>query len=105
MVGSWAFFGEKLLNNIEPGKIKIVAVDALPVQFEYIEKNYVQVLLGQPTFTWGEITVQTVIDKIYLKKKVEEIIRLNPIPVTIKNLGGWSRQLRAWGYKEIPKNI
>jgi ribose transport system substrate-binding protein len=101
MVGSWAFFGEKLKSIIEPGKIKIVAVDALPVQLEYIEKNYVQVLLGQPTFTWGEITVQTVIDKIYLKKKVEEIIRLNTIPVTIKNLGGWSRQLRAWGYTEI----
>ncbi len=101
MVGSWAFFGEKLKSIIEPGKIKIVAVDALPVQLEYIEKNYVQVLLGQPTFTWGEITVQTVIDKIYLKKKVEKIIRLNTIPVTIKNLGGWSRQLRAWGYTEI----
>jgi ABC-type sugar transport system substrate-binding protein len=103
MVGSWAFFGEKLKSIIEPGKIKIVAVDALPVQLEYIEKNYVQVLLGQPTFTWGEVTVQAVIDKIYLKKKVEEIIRLNTIPVSIKNLGGWSRQLRAWGYTEIPE--
>jgi ribose transport system substrate-binding protein len=103
MVGSWAFFGEKLKSIIEPGKIKIVAVDALPVQLEYIEKNYVQVLLGQPTFTWGEISVQTVIDKIYLNKKVKEIIRLNTIPVSIENLGGWSRQLRAWGYKDIPE--
>lgn len=103
MVGSWAFFGEKLKSIIEPGKIKIVAVDALPVQLKYIEKNYVQVLLGQPTFTWGEISVQTVIDKIYLNKKVKEIIRLNTIPVSIENLGGWSRQLRAWGYKDIPE--
>ncbi len=102
MVGSWAFFGEKLKDIIEPGEIKIVAVDALPIQLEYIEKNYVQVLLGQPTFTWGEVSVQTVIDKIYLKKKVREIIRLKTIPVTMKNLGGWSRQLRAWGYKDIP---
>lgn len=103
MVGSWALFGEKLKSIIEPGKIKIVAVDALPVQLEYIEKNYVQVLLGQPTFTWGEVSVQTVIDKIYLKKAVKEIIRLNTIPVSIENLGGWSRQLRAWGYKDIPE--
>jgi ribose transport system substrate-binding protein len=103
MVGSWAFFGEKLKSIIEPGKIKIVAVDALPVQLEYIEKNYAQVLLGQPTFTWGEITVKKVIDKIYLNKNVEEIIRLNTIPVSIKNLGGWSRQLRAWGYEDIPQ--
>lgn len=103
MVGSWAFFGEKLKDVIEPGKIKIVAVDALPVQLEYIEKNYVQVLLGQPTFTWGEVSVETVIDKIYLNKKVKEIIRLNTIPVTIENLGGWSRQLKAWGYKDVPE--
>jgi len=103
MVGSWAFFGERLKNIIEPGKIKIVAVDALPVQLGYIEDNYVQVLLGQPTFTWGEVSVQTVIEKVYLKKPVREIIRLRTIPVTIENLGGWSRQLRAWGYENIPE--
>ena len=102
MVGSWAFFGEKLNDVIEPGKIKIVAVDALPVQLKYIEKNYVQVLLGQPTFAWGEVSVETVINKIYFNKKVEEIIRLKIIPVTIENLGGWSRQLKAWGYKDVP---
>jgi len=103
MVGSWPMFGKKLKNVIEPGKIKIVAVDALPIQLEYIEKNYVQVLFGQPTFKWGEISVETVIDKIHLKEEVKEIIRLNIIPVTIDNLGGWSRQLRAWGYEDIPE--
>ena len=40
--------------------------------------------------------------KIFNEKEVDEIIRLKPIPVTIDNLGGWSRQLRAWGYKDIP---
>jgi len=103
MVGGWPMFGEKLKDIIEPGKIKIVGVDALPVQLKYIEKNYVQVLLGQPTFRWGEISVEKVIDKLYLKKKVDEIIRLNTIPVSIENLGGWSRQLRAWGYQDIPE--
>ena len=103
MAGSWPFFGEKLKDVIEPGEIKIVAVDALPVQLKYIEKNYVQVLLGQPTFTWGEISVKTVIDRIYFNKKVDEIIRLKIIPVTIENLGGWSRQLKSWGYKDVPE--
>lgn len=103
MVGSWALFGDKLKSIIQPGDLKIVAVDALPVQLEYIEKNYVQLLIGQPTFTWGEVPVQTVVDKIYLKKPVKEIIRFKTIPVTIENLGGWSRQLRAWGYENIPE--
>lgn len=103
MVGSWPMFGDKLLDIMEPGKIKIVAVDALPIQLKYVEKNYVQLLLGQPTFRWGKISVESIVEKIHLKKKVKEIIRLNPIPVTIKNLGGWSRQLRAWGYQGIPE--
>lgn len=103
MVGSWALFGDKLKSIIQPGEVKIISVDALPVQLEYIEKNYVQLLIGQPTFTWGEVSVQTVIDKIYLKKPVKEIIRFKTIPVTIENLGGWSRQLRAWGYQNIPE--
>lgn len=103
MVGGWPLFGEKLKSIIKPGEIKIVAVDALPIQLEYIEKNYVQVLLGQPTFRWGEVSVQTVIDKIHFNKKVDEIIRLKIIPVTIENLGGWSRQLKAWGYKDVPE--
>jgi ribose transport system substrate-binding protein len=103
MVGSWPMFGNKLEDIIQPGKIKIVGVDALPVELKYIEKNYVQVLLGQPTFRWGEVSVETVIDKIYLKKDVKEIIRMNTIPVTIENLGGWSRQLKAWGYTGIPE--
>lgn len=103
MVGSWPMFGDRLKDIIEPGKIKIAGVDALPIQLKYIENNYAQVLLGQPTFKWGEISVETVIEKIYLKKDVKEIIRMNTIPVTIENLGGWSRQLRAWGYTDIPE--
>jgi len=103
MVGGWPMFGKELMNKIEPGKIKIVAVDALPVQLEYIEKNFAQVLLGQPTFKWGEVSVETVINKIHFNKKVEEITRLKIIPVTIENLGGWSRQLKAWGYKDVPE--
>lgn len=103
MVGSWAFFGDKLLDKIEPGKIKIVAVDALPVELKYIENNYVQVLLGQPTYRWGKTSVEVVVEKVHLKKKVNEIIPLKTIPVTIENLGGWTRQLKAWGYKDVPE--
>lgn len=103
MVGGWPTFGSELMNKVEPGRIKIVAVDALPVQLEYVEKNIVQVLFGQPTFKWGTVSVETVIDKIYRDKKVNPINRLNTIPVTIDNLGGWSRQLKAWGYQDIPE--
>lgn len=102
MVGGWPFFNDTLLNKLEPGKIKIVAVDALPVELPYIEKGIVQVLFGQPTFRWGKVSVEKIIDKIYLDKDVPVINEMKLIPVSKANLGGWSRQLRAWGYDGIP---
>ncbi|MCF8414401.1 MAG: substrate-binding domain-containing protein [Melioribacteraceae bacterium] len=102
MVGGWPFFSDYLLNKLEPGKYKIVAVDALPVQLPYIEKGIVNAFLGQPTFRWGEIAVEKVIDKIFLGEEVKENYEMKLIKVTIDNLGGWSRQLRAWGYDGIP---
>ncbi len=103
MVGGWPMFGKKMLNVIAPGKYKIVAVDALPEQLVYIERNIVQVLLGQPTFKWGEIGVEAIVNKIHLEKEVDEVIPLKPLKISIDNLGGWSRQLRAWGYEGIPE--
>ena len=73
MVGGWPLFSDALLDKIDPQKIKIVAVDALPVQLPYIENGVVPVLLGQPTFKWGKVCVEKVIDKIYLEKEVEII--------------------------------
>jgi len=101
MVGGWPFFNNFLLDKMEPGKIKIVAVDALPVQLPYIEKGIVDVFLGQPTFKWGDVSVRKIIEKIYLKEEVKEINEMKLIRVWKDNLGGWSRQLRAWGYEGV----
>ncbi len=103
MVGGWPFFSDSLLNQLEPGQLKIVAVDALPVQLPYIEQGIANVFLGQPTFRLGEVSVRTVIDKIYFQKDVEEVNEMQLIRVWKDNLGGWSRQLRAWGYDGIPR--
>ncbi len=167
MVGGWPFFSDALMDKIDPQKIKIVAVDALPVQLPYVEKGIAPVLLGQPTFKWGKVSVEKIIDKIHLEKDLkpgfkltkqsymklkeekipseileklnslkdqvfateedflEELIRvigeeetnsykslilklgeenqMKLIRVSKENLGGWARQLRAWGYEDIPR--
>lgn len=103
MVGGWPTFGEILLSKIQKGKYKIVGVDAIPEQLVYIENGVVQVLLAQPTFRWGEIGVETIVNKIHFEKEIKEVIPLKPLKISIENLGGWSRQLRAWGYKGIPE--
>ena len=103
MIGGWPLFGNRLMNEIDPNRIKIVAVDALPVQLPYVEKGIAAVLIAQPTFRWGKISVEKTIDKIFFNKEVSENIPMKLIRVSKENLGGWSRQLRAWGYKGIPR--
>ena len=103
MIGGWALFSEELIDKIDPRKMKIVAVDALPSQLPYVEKGIVPVLLGQPTFRWGKISVENIIDKLYLKKDVDVISHLKLIPVSRANLGGWARQIKAWGYEGVPE--
>jgi len=103
MVGGWPLFSDALLDKIDPQEIKIVAVDALPIQLHYVEKGIVPVLLGQPTFRWGKVPVEKIIDKIYLNEEVPVINQMRLFRVSMENLGGWSRQLRAWGYEDIPE--
>lgn len=103
MVGGWPLFSDALMSQIDPAKIKIVAVDALPVQLTYIEKGIVPVLLGQPTYRWGEIPVEKIVDKLHFDKQVPVMNEMKLIRVSKDNLGGWARQLRAWGYEDVPR--
>jgi ribose transport system substrate-binding protein len=103
MVGGWPLFSDALLDRIDPKKMKVVAVDALPVQFPYVERGIVPVLLAQPTFKWGKVSVEKVIDKIQLKKDVPVMNEMKLIRVSKENLGGWARQLKAWGYEDVPR--
>lgn len=52
MIGSWSLFTDALLKW-EPGKVKIVAMDALPAELPYVRKGVVQKLFAQQTYKWG----------------------------------------------------
>src|SRR6478735_4085094 len=39
MVGGWALFTKTLLTDLDPKKVKLVAVDALPTELPYVEKG------------------------------------------------------------------
>ena len=82
--------------------MKIVAVDALPVQLPYVEKGLAPVLLAQPVYLWGSVGVQTIYDKVVAKKDVPERIPMELVRVTRESLGSWARQLRDWGFTDVP---
>ena len=103
MIGGWPLFTQTLLTDLDPARTKIVAVDGLPAELPYVEKGLAPVLLAQPTYLWGHVSVQTIFDKVHLKKDVPEIIPMELVRVTTDNLGTWARQLRDWGFTDVPQ--
>ncbi len=102
MVGGWPLFTQTLLTDLDPKKVKIVAVDALPAELAYVEKGLAPVLLAQPTYMWGYVSVQKIVDKVHLKQDVPQIIPMELVKVTKDNLGTWARQLKDWGFTDVP---
>ena len=105
MVGGWPLFTQTLLTDLDPAKVKIVSVDALPAELAYVEKGLAPVLLAQPTFLWGYVGVQTIFDKVHLKKDVPDVIPMELVRVSKENLGAWARQLQEWGFTDVPERL
>lgn len=103
MIGGWPLFTQTLLTDLDPARVKVVAVDALPAQLPYVEKGIAPVLLAQPCYLWGYVSVEKIIDKIVLNVEVPEINRMELVRVTKENLGEWARQLKEWGFTDVPE--
>jgi ribose transport system substrate-binding protein len=102
MIGGWPLFTQSLLTDLDPARMKVASVDALPAQLAYVEKGVVPVLLAQSVYLWGDVGVRTIVDKLHFKKDVPEIIPMELVKVTKDNLGTWARQLKAWGFTDVP---
>jgi len=106
MIGGWPLFNETLLNSLDPNKVKIVAVDALPEELPYVDKGVAPVLLAQPTYNWGHFCVTTIVDKLVNGKEVPVINKMDLIRVSKDNLGDWANQLKQWGFDKVdPKYL
>jgi ribose transport system substrate-binding protein len=103
MVGGWPLFTKALLTDLDPAKVKVVAVDALPAELPYVEKGIAPVLLAQPTYLWGWVSVEKIIDKIYLDRPVPESNPMELVRVDKESLGRWARQLKEWGFSDVPE--
>ena len=106
MIGGWALFTNTLLTDLDPAKVKVVSVDALPAELAYVDKGIAPVLLAQPTFLWGYVSVKTIFDHVYLHKDVPAHVQMDLVRVSKENLGAWARQLKAWGFTDVdPKYL
>ena len=99
MIGGWAISTPRLMKELDPKKVKVVAVGAGPAQLPYVQSGLAPVLLALPTYDWGYVSVQRIFDKVHLKKDVPAILPpMAMVRVTNDNLGTWARQLRTWGF-------
>jgi ribose transport system substrate-binding protein len=103
MIGGWPLFAPSLLKDLDPSKVKIVAVDALPEELPYIERGLAPVLFAQPTYEWGYKSVGIIVDKLVKGKEVKPVNKMELVRVSKDNLKDWARQLKEWKFEVDPK--
>lgn len=101
MIGGWPLFTQTLLTDLDPKKVKIVAVDGLPAELPYVEKGLAPVLLAQPTYQWGYVSVNRIFEKVQQKQDGPAIMPMELVRVSKDNLGTWARQLKEWGFTDV----
>jgi ribose transport system substrate-binding protein len=96
MVGGWPLFTTDALKW-PPGSIKVVSVDALPAQLNYLKDGHVQVLLAQDCYGWGYRSVQILLDKIVNNKQPDSVRVIDPLTrVTKENADEYGKKWEKW---------
>ena len=96
MVGGWPLFTTNALKW-EPGKIKVVSVDALPAQLGYLKSGHVQLLLAQDCYGWGHKSVDLLLAKIVNKQDPPSQRVIDPLTaVTKENADEYAKNWEKW---------
>ena len=96
MVGGWPLFTADALKWA-PGTVKVVSVDALPAQLNYLKDGHVQMLLAQDCYGWGEKTVEMLLNKIVNKQAPATTRVIDPLTaVTNANADEYGKNWEKW---------
>lgn len=96
MVGAWSLFTDALMKW-EPGKIKVVAADALPAELPYLRKGIVSELFAQQVYSWGTRSVELLVDRVIAGKIPKQVHEISPlVPVTKENVDSFAQNWKMW---------
>ena len=96
MIGGWPLFTENALKW-PPGTVKVVSVDALPPQLQYIRSGHVELLLAQQVYEWGHRSIEHLFNKVALKKNPTSLKDVSPlVPVTKTNVDDFAKNWEKW---------
>lgn len=84
MVGGWPLFTEKALDGIYD-KAKVVSVDTLPQQLEYVRKDQVAALVGQDCYGWGFESVRLLANKVHNNTQPADVINHFDLAIVTKD--------------------
>ena len=105
-INGWAFIGSwplQMKNSLpwEPGTVKAVAGNAVPVELAFVESGHVQALVGVNCFQMGYRSVELLLDKIVKHQKPVDPLLYTPLtPVDQSNVKEWTLNWRKWLLKE-----
>lgn len=83
LIGGWPLFVKGAVDW-DPAKIKVVAVDALPAQIDYLENGSVSLLLAQDCYGWGGKSVELLMEKIVNNKTPDPARVIDPLKLVNK---------------------
>jgi ribose transport system substrate-binding protein len=83
MLGGWPLFTADALKW-PAGSIKVVAVDALPSELEYVKKGYVEALIAQDCYGWGTKSIDILLNKIVNDQTPPEVKLIDPLTLVTK---------------------
>ena len=96
MIGGWPLFTADALKW-PPGAVKVVSVDALPAELNYVRDGHVQVLLAQDCYGWGSKSVETLLEKIVKQQPPAQAVMIDPLTrVTRDNVDAYARNWDKW---------
>jgi len=103
MVGGWPLFTENALDGVAP-KVKVVSVDTLPQQLNYVRNGQVQALVGQDCYGWGYESVKILMNKLHHDESPAEVVsHFDLAIVTQDNVEEYAGLWDKWLGKKTPE--
>jgi len=100
LVGGWALFAKAPggFEDIKPGKVAVIAFDALPNEWDYVRQGYVYALVAQRCWRWGYESIKILHDIIVNRKTYPSFVDSGLDIVTKENVEQYAEK---WNKKQF----
>jgi len=96
LIGGWPLFTENALKW-QPGTVKCVSVDALPIQLAYIRSGHVQALLAQQCYMWGYRSIEHLLNQVHFRKAPATVRDVSPLErISKANVDAYAENWKKW---------